>query len=257
MNKIFVLVFALAVLARLTSDANAQAQMETYTNEDIVRNFEIVALRSEYEKRKEKTVLKWNEPWRIAIIGKNYPPFFEEMIREHLADLSWETRHPMKIHYSETMRQQKRLAKDVSKVKINIVLFYGPKRTLADTIFKRTGGAFPKKDIQYLIDNSICSVKLKHRKGAIHFAYAAFPAEHNRHALRACIIEELTQIMGLINDSRFVERSIFNDHSRYLELTLHDRWLLRVLYNSEMKPGMPADQALKEARRYLSVIRPE
>jgi len=75
MKRIFVLVFALAVLAWLTSDAKAQAQMETYTNEDIVRNFEIVALRSEYEKRKEKTVLKWNEPWRIAIIGKNYPPF--------------------------------------------------------------------------------------------------------------------------------------------------------------------------------------
>jgi len=139
MKKTFAPLIALVLLVQLTAKAEAQAQMETYTNEDIVRNFEIVALRSEYEKRKEKTVLKWNDPWRIAIIGKNYPAFFEEMIREHLADLSWETRHPMKIRYSETMRKQKRLAKDVSKVKINIVLFYGPKRTLADTIFKRTG----------------------------------------------------------------------------------------------------------------------
>ena len=66
--------------------------------------------------------------------------------------------------------------------------------------------------------------------------------------MRACVVEELTQILGLPNDSATVEASIFNDHSQYFELTKNDRMLVQVLYHPRITFAMPRQQALRLAR---------
>jgi hypothetical protein len=65
--------------------------------------------------------------------------------------------------------------------------------------------------------------------------------------MRACVIEELTQILGLPNDSAIVEASIFNDHSQYFELTKNDRMLVQVRYDPRIIFAMPRQQALRLA----------
>lgn len=66
--------------------------------------------------------------------------------------------------------------------------------------------------------------------------------------LPACIVEEMTQVMGLPNDSDDISPSIFNDSSDDNELTDLDRWLVRLLYDPAMKPGMDRQAALAQIR---------
>ena len=60
---------------------------------------------------------------------------------------------------------------------------------------------------------------------------------------RHCIHEELTQIMGLTNDSTLHEISIFNDNSRLTRLEREDRIMLVALYQPSIHPGMTETQA--------------
>lgn len=63
----------------------------------------------------------------------------------------------------------------------------------------------------------------------------------------ACIHEELTQGMGISNDSPHARPSIFNDDEEFALLTTHDEMLLRMLYDPRMRVGMNAAQARPQA----------
>ncbi len=56
--------------------------------------------------------------------------------------------------------------------------------------------------------------------------------------LISCIVEELTQVMGLPNDSEKVFPSVFNDKSYNDLLTGLDFVLLKMLYHPALKVGM-------------------
>lgn len=58
-----------------------------------------------------------------------------------------------------------------------------------------------------------------------------------------CVHEELAQAMGLPNDSPQARPSIFNDDDEFGLLTTHDEFLLRMLYDPRLTPGMTAAQA--------------
>jgi hypothetical protein len=68
---------------------------------------------------------------------------------------------------------------------------------------------------------------------------------------RHCIVEEITQILGLTNDTQIVADSIFNDANRSTELSLPDRILVRTLYDPELKPGMTESEARPIARKII------
>ena len=84
-----------------------------------------------------------------------------------------------------------------------------------------------------------------------------FPSHHPKDYMRACVVEELTQVLGLPNDSDAVKPSIFNDQSRYFELTDHDRRMLKVLYDPRITPGMPRNEALRQGRLILDELNPQ
>lgn len=75
-----------------------------------------------------------------------------------------------------------------------------------------------------------------------------------------CAIEELSQILGPINDTTLVEESLWRPHSRiglfssktYHWLTWHDAIILRVLYNERIKPGMHRDEAMPIVRELIA-----
>lgn len=59
----------------------------------------------------------------------------------------------------------------------------------------------------------------------------------------SCFHEELTQGMGLANDSPVVKPSIFNDDEQFALLTQHDELLLKMLYDPRFRPGMTEAEA--------------
>ena len=63
--------------------------------------------------------------------------------------------------------------------------------------------------------------------------------------------EEITQILGLPNDSDEVYPSVFNDHSIDIELSAQDILLVKLLFDPRLRPGMPRADALANVRMIL------
>lgn len=73
---------------------------------------------------------------------------------------------------------------------------------------------------------------------------------------RHCIPEEITQVLGLTNDTPLIPDSLFNDNNTGLrDLSLSDRILLRTLYDRRIKPGMSAEEAMPIARTIIAQLR--
>ena len=69
-----------------------------------------------------------------------------------------------------------------------------------------------------------------------------------------CLLEELTQSLGLPNDSDMMRPSLFSDRDRLYELSPTDTILLRTLYDPRMKPGLPRTAALAVARKIMAEL---
>ncbi|MEL6765909.1 MAG: DUF2927 domain-containing protein [Pseudomonadota bacterium] len=76
-------------------------------------------------------------------------------------------------------------------------------------------------------------------------------------AIRACILEEIPQAMGLGNDVSLLGPTIFNDDGAHLWPTRVDLLMLRLLYAPEMFPGSPPEAAEVAARSALARLLPE
>lgn len=68
----------------------------------------------------------------------------------------------------------------------------------------------------------------------------------------ACLMEELTQTMGLPNDSDIVMPSMFNNNSQPTQINRTDTILIRTLYDRRLTPGMAKADAMKLAPGLLA-----
>jgi hypothetical protein len=126
-----------------------------------------------------------------------------------------------------------------------------------DKIPKRLSRYFdnnPAK-VKKMIEVSTCFAKFGTKKNEIRWAIAVFPSHHPKDYMRACVVEEMTQVLGLPNDSNAVKPSIFNDQSHYFELTPHDRLMVKMLYDPRITVGMPRGQAIRSATAFLNELR--
>ena len=269
MNRLVAFLLVLFLMApggAALSPARADGNV---SNRSLLDAFAKVALGSEYEKRVPK-ILKWVKPINAAIIGTGYPPVFEKLVVAQFADLVHETGHPIRLVYSETMRREKRLPPDVSRIPVDFLIFYAPKAELPALVEKRTNGAFKAADTAKMVRLGYCHSRLKiTSSGELTFAYVAVPSEITTRVdygkkkvdpkvfLRACVVEELTQSLGLINDVPGLSYSVFSDDSPQVDLTVPDRWMLRMLYDPRVKPGMGPREVLPLMARFLEEFRPD
>ena len=93
--------------------------------------------------------------------------------------------------------------------------------------------------------------------GQIVSARIVVNSDHDEIQIAHCLLEELTQSMGLPNDDGRIIPSIFNDDLKLDDLSLIDKVLVRVLYDPRMAAGTPRDRALDLARDILAQLNPE
>lgn len=74
-------------------------------------------------------------------------------------------------------------------------------------------------------------------------AFAVIRAEHPDLMRLSCIHEEITQGLGLANDSPLARPSIFNDDEEFALLTPMDELMLKMLYDPRLTPGMTEVEA--------------
>lgn len=85
-------------------------------------------------------------------------------------------------------------------------------------------------------------------------AVAIIRAELPERTRDMCYFEEITQGLGLANDSPVARPSLFNDNAEFAVMTVLDEQLLRVLYDPRLRPGMTSAQARPIVRRIAAEL---
>ena len=220
-----------------------------YTVDDLVRDFERIALYDEYADvggrfvRAESPALlrRWDRPVRVAVMtGTSASP--EDAARDR-ANVAAFTRRLAQLTGLDMTPGE---GADVNF----LVLFMTSNER---TAFADQVAAF-YPDFAPAVMGALRDTPLDTFCTAYAFSDPAQPsvysaviilirAEHPPLTRLSCVHEEMAQAMGLPNDSPDARPSLFNDSLEFALLTEHDAILLRMLYDPRLRPGMTAEEA--------------
>jgi hypothetical protein len=74
---------------------------------------------------------------------------------------------------------------------------------------------------------------------------AVIVSDEGEFLFRRCLVEEILQGLGPVNDNASLKSSVFNDTSKHSRFTKHDRYILNMLYDERIKAGMNKDEVAK------------
>ncbi|BFL85812.1 DUF2927 domain-containing protein [Shewanella baltica] len=190
----------------------------------ITQAFSEIALKNEYDVAKHR-VRKWRIPVRVFVehqVGDR--ALHTQLVQMHLAHLAEITGHDIQ------------LVDTLSEANLHLVF---TRQSQWESEVMRLMGASSAKNVH----GSVCMGKFAlNAKNEIERAWVIIPVDqaqmHGK--LVACVVEEITQVLGLPNDSEKVFPSIFNDKTPQDLLTGLDFILLKLLYNPSIRAGMTA-----------------
>jgi hypothetical protein len=201
----------------------------------MVSTFDEIVFHAEFGQTIAPRVTKWVDPVQVYLdIRAGDPTLYRRLVEAHIEELEFLTGLPFEIVGSPD-EANVFMVFDRDDALIESAADYQP--TIA-----RHGG-----EISKTLCFGIYSVN-----GASEIKRAIIGIPTDRAAslgkLPACVVEEMTQILGLPNDSDDIYPSIFNDGSSDDALTDLDRWLVRLLYDASVEPGMDRVAALAQIR---------
>ena len=195
----------------------------------LVDAFVEIALRNEYSP-KQSTVRKWITPVNYFIVHRAADEeLHQRLIRAHLEHLAEITGLAMRPAESQAAANYLIVLTSEDLLKQDLLSYFGWHSATRRERFHR---------------ESVCLATFSTKpKGPIFRAVAIIPVDRARARgkLVACVVEELTQVMGLPNDSVKVFPSVFNDLSTDVFLSGLDFLLLKMLYDPRVKAGMDED----------------
>lgn len=181
-----------------------------------------VALKSEFG-HSAAVVRKWQQPIKVWTVHHAEQVAAHDILtRTHLDHLAALT--GLKIEMASTLQQA------------NFMIVFSLAHRWRQDVAEVSGqsGLAPPPD-------AACMFGLvPNQRQAITRAWIVIPVDHasEQRVLLSCIVEEMTQAMGLPNDAEQVFPSIFNDKTPDTLLTGLDALLLKMLYHPSVKPGM-------------------
>lgn len=90
-----------------------------------------------------------------------------------------------------------------------------------------------------------CLVRVESGRKGIKSSRAVIVSDEGDFLFRRCLVEELLQGLGPMNDDEKLVHSVFNDSSRHNRFTVFDQLILNMLYDPRIKPGMSPSEAEK------------
>ncbi|SFP19865.1 DUF2927 domain-containing protein [Tranquillimonas alkanivorans] len=232
-----------------------------FTERQLVENFVRIALFEEYATEGGRIVARQTES------------------RLH----RWETPIEMQVEFGDTVPRDKRVrdrnaisayADRLSRVtslpirqvpsggNFNVFVVNEPERRALGPRLRKLIPGMSEAAIETVVDlprTSYCLVFAldPDDSGAYTRAVAIIRGEHPDLLRLSCIHEELAQGLGLSNDSPAARPSVFNDDEEFGLLTTHDEYLLRILYDDRLEPGMDAKTARLRAAEVAAELLPE
>ena len=219
----------------------AAAAADWHQAQYIVDSFFEIALKNEYSK-KDQVVRKWPTTGiRYHYVHRVMDNrLHEELTELHLRHLQMITGLPIKP------------AKSIKEA--SLIIVFSREDSLKDDL-QRFFDKRSTREQDYFFRNSVCLGHFSTQAdGSIQKAVVIIPVDRARERgkLVDCIVEELTQILGLPNDSDNVFPSIFNDRSIDHLLSGLDYILLKILYDQRLRIGMNKAEAIPVVRSIVT-----
>ncbi len=249
--------FILALVLVAASPWAQAAAAERPTTAELSAFFADVAFGAEYLKSGTPVVQKWLEPIRVSVTeldgrlidkpggGKELKlekaklkPEHVKLIRKHLGKLL------------ELTGVKSENAKKVGKPP-NYFIKFVPRLAMHGTFLVK--GVDPAL-LKRLAAPGVCYFLTAANKGLITWATIVVNNQLSAEAMDACLLEELTQSLGLPNDSDRVKPSIFNNKATSRELNRTDILMIKTLYDNRLPPGMIKKQALRRIPRIVKAL---
>ncbi|ETX10621.1 hypothetical protein MUS1_13640 [Marinomonas ushuaiensis DSM 15871] len=215
----------LIILITSQSFAEEPWQSDQYIQASFIK----IALEREYKETKHPKIVRWNQPITLFFESESGDTNLQkELLSVHAKHLSYIT--GLSIKFTDDPK------------KANMFAIFTTYKNMENKVQQYIGD--PEK-IRAALDEAIClgtfsrNSRYEIVKGSI-----IIPVDYAREKARLldCVVEEITQLLGLPNDSNDVFPSIFNDISIDTYLSPLDYILLKALYSQNLKPGMDVAQ---------------
>ena len=217
---------------------NADTDRVPLTRDQVVRNFEIIVFHNEFDSQTDVRLRKWVSPVRIYLdIRAGDRKTLEDTVQDHIEHLVRITGYD--------------IALTDDKSEANVFVVFEIQKNLGQVHREYFA---PKFNLIQVMQGQMCIGQYKSNgRYEITKAVVVIPIDRAlaNGRVRACVVEEVTQILGLPNDSDEVVPSVFNDHTPDVELTSQDILLVRLLFDPRLTPGMPRLDALHTVRQIL------
>jgi hypothetical protein len=246
------------LLLPIPSAAQQQRDEPPPTVDQLVKYFETIVFGSEYPGAPPSQVVKkWIGPLRIGVRA------FEETRSEENGK-EVRTLSPIKVKKPFLNFIQKHLNNLVRATGIktedakitgqppNFTINFVPRGYMSD---QRLVDADPTL-LKRMAAEGGCYFVLwaDDRTGSIQRVVIVVNAERLLIRINHCLLEEMTQSLGLPNDSNAFNPSIFSDASRRTELTRTDLIIVKALYDPRLTPGMPKAEAMAKVGAVIAEL---
>jgi DUF2927 family protein len=228
---------ALLLCAVCSRPANAEnpdisirraSERTDFTNDEIKDGFFKIAFNAELQiGAPADRVRKFVEPVRIFVVSKGLPDRREE-IAKIVADIR------ARVNHLDVALTNDRQA-------ANFVVRLISERNLKRTIRSLYGDGRAKQ-IQTSLNPECLSGIGKDERFRIRRAEVILPVNAGEFTFYDCAYEELLQALGAINDDRSVPWTMFNDDVQMGFFDVYDQYLLNILYDPRIRPGMTKEQ---------------
>jgi Protein of unknown function (DUF2927) len=211
------------------------AERHDFSNDEIKDGFFKIALNAELQLGvPAERVRKFDEPVRIFVTGKAAPDRRSE-IAAVVADIR------ARVNHLDVALTNDRAA-------ANFVVMLVADRDLNRIIRSRYGSGKAER-IQQSLNPQCLSGIAKDKRYRIRRAEVILPVDAGEFTFYDCAYEELLQALGAINDDRSVPWTMFNDDVQMGFFDVYDQYLLNILYDPRIRPGM--------ARAEIDVLLPD
>jgi hypothetical protein len=200
------------------------AERTSFSNDEIKDGLFKTAFRAELQfGRHDERIRKFDEPVRVFVDNHGSPARSAE-IAAIVEDIRARVDHLD-------------LAVTSNRKDANVVVFLVRARDFAQTIRSRYGASAAKK-IQQSLHPQCLSGIAKDETYRIRRAEVILPVDAEEFQFYDCAYEELLQSLGLINDDSSVPWTMFNDDVQMGFFDIYDQYLVNILYDTRIRPGM-------------------
>jgi hypothetical protein len=199
-----------------------------FTNDEIKDGFFKIAFNAELQLGVQaERIRKFDEPVRIFVASNGHSDR-----RSQIAAIIEDIRARVN-HLDVAVTNDRHAA--------NFVVTLVANRDLRRTIRSRYGSDRATR-IQQTLNPQCLSGIGKDKRYRIRRAEVILPVDAGEFTFYDCAYEELLQALGAINDDRSVPWTMFNDNVQMGFFDIYDQYLLNILYDPRVRPGMTKEE---------------